>query len=276
MSILNFIRSKQLAHNFEVPLEADRVDSPIVQYGDVINALHFMTEDNHWGRITFERLDSIKASRGEYAPYPLAPGEKESFYWVQTISNSRWLRERYKYEKKYYGDSYGFNGDVDEMIREFSHYVFHFHDQFIEVLAAGIWFESADSILGERYIGERYPEQDHPLSGLHHLETSETFEGSGIICYVRRNPLSESELEKRAQLCSQTILEIKIESDVGIGPDWTLTRRVHSGVGKTYLRSCFGNPEEIYAHIPTLIEIRPHIDRWLAEISQRRKDRDKE
>jgi hypothetical protein len=271
MRILNSMKSKQLAHSIEVPLNADSVEAPIVQYGGALTAINFITEDERWGRVTFEGLDSIKVSRGEYEPYPPVPGEKKSYYWVKTISNSQWLQERYEYEKRYYGTAYNFGGNVDEMLREFSHYVFSFHDQFVEVLAAGIWFESSDAMLGTRD-----PEPDHPLLGLKHLGTTETFEGAGIICHVRRNPLSEAELESRANLCSQTILEIGAELDGSIGTSWTLTRRVHSGVGKTYLRSYFGKPVEVYAHIPTLTEIRPHIDKWLAEVRQRWKDMGKE
>ncbi len=260
-------KNKQHAHGLEVPLNADSVEAPVIQYGGGMTAIHFLTDDERWGRVTFEGIDSIKVSRGEYEPFPPAPGEKESFFWVKTISNSLWLRERYEYEKRYYGNSYNFGGNVDEMLREFSHYIFSFHDQFVEVLAAGIWFESSDTMLGSRE-----PEPDHPLCGLEYLGTSESFEGSGITCHVRRNPLPDTELEKRAHLCSQTILEIGAELDGSIGTSWTLTRRVHRGFGKTYLRSYFGNPVEVFKHIPKLEEIRPHIDKWLAEVRQRRKD----
>lgn len=38
--------------------------------------------------------------------------------------------------------AYEWTGDVDEMLRDFSHYVFRFHDQFVEALSSGIWFET--------------------------------------------------------------------------------------------------------------------------------------
>ena len=139
-------KSKQLAYGLEVPLSADAVDAPIVQYGGGITAIHFTTDDGRWGRVTFEELDSIKVSRGEYETYPPAPGEENSFHWVTTISNSMWLQERYEYEKRYYGSAYNFSGNVDEMLTDFSHYVFNFHDQFVEVLSAGIWFESDECL----------------------------------------------------------------------------------------------------------------------------------
>ena len=46
------------------------MDSPIVQYGGEITAIHFTTDDGRWGRVTFEGLDSLKVSRGEYEPFP--------------------------------------------------------------------------------------------------------------------------------------------------------------------------------------------------------------
>jgi len=257
---------QQLAHGVEVPLKADSVDSPIVQFGGGMTAIHFVTDKGHWGRITFERFDSIKICRGEYKPFPLAPGKAVSFHWVTTISNSAWLQERYEYEKKHYGSAYNFGGNVDEMLTDFSHYIFSFHDEFVEVIAAGIWFESADGMLGNRD-----PDPDHPLRGLAHIEPSEKFEKSGITCQVRRNPLSADELERRASLCSQTILEVAAELDGRVGTDWSLALRVRNGIRKIYLRNYFGNQVATFDDMPDLSVIRPPIDKRLGEVAERRR-----
>jgi hypothetical protein len=256
----------QVAHGHEVPLEADSVDSPIVHYGDPMTAIHFVTEDGRWGRITFERLDSLRVSRGECEPFPASSDDPDEFHWVTTISNSAWLRERYEYEKRHYGTSYTFNGNVDEMLEEYSHYVFSFHDEFVEAIAAGIWFEVADTMLGDRDL-----DASHPIRGLAHLEAAERFESSGISCFVRKNPLPVDEIERAARLCSQTLLEIGTELEGRSGPSWFLTRRVKNGTGKTYLRSYFGNPVETFNTIPSLSEIRPRIDQWLSEVRERRR-----
>lgn len=245
----------QFAHGLAVPLQADSVDSPIVQYGGAMTAVHFTTKDGRWGRITFERLDSIKVSRGERRPFPPTPNEPDKFHWVTTISNSNWLRERYEYEKLHYGKAYNFGGDVDEMLDEFCHYVFSFHDEFVEAIAAGIWFESADTMLGERDL-----DSTHPLNGLANVEPSECFEASGIVCCVRRNPLSFDEIERAARLCSQVILEVGEPND-RCRANWSLTYRVVNGVGRSFLRSYFGNAVETYTGIPSLADIRPRIDR---------------
>jgi len=259
-------KSKQIAHGLKVPLTADSVDSPIVQYGGAMTAIHFTTDDGRWGRITFEGLDSIKVSRGEYAPFPSEPEKEHSFHWVTTISNSMWLQERYEYEKRYYGSAYNFGGNVDEMMTDYSHYVFSFHDQFVEALAAGIWFESDDTMLGDRD-----PASDHPLRGLKHIEPSERFEEAGITCQVRRNPLSDDELKIHARLCSQTLLEVAAELDGRAGTDWSVTLRNRDGSCKVDLRSYFGNRVVTYSDIPKLALIRPTIDQWLREVRERRR-----
>ncbi len=257
---------KQLAYGLEVPLTADSVESPIVNYGSPLTSINFLTQDERWGRVTFEKLDSISVSRGEYAPYPAAPGDERIFSWVTTISNSSWLRERYEYEKRHYGTAYNFGGKVEEMLTEFSHYVFRFHDQFVEVLCDGIWFESADTPLGNVE-----PSLNYPLRSLPESAVSERFEAHGIICQVRRNPLSIDDLTLNAKFCSQTILEVAAELDGRASTDWRLSLRVRDGVLKSGLRSYFGNAVQQYDSIPSLSEIRPQIDAWLAEVQERRK-----
>ena len=255
----------QFAHRHNVPLAADSVASPIVHYGDPITAIHFITNDGRWGRITFERLDSLKVSRGENEPFPSSPDDPDGFHWVTTISNSAWLRERHEYEKRYYGTAYNFCGNVDEMLEEYFHYVFSFHDQFVEAIAAGIWLEADNAMLGDRQM-----DVPHPLRGLAHLDAVDHFEGSGIRCFVRRNPMSNDEIVRAAALCSQTVLEVGAELDGSSTPSWFLTLRVRNGVGKSYLRGYFGNAVETYAGIPSLAEIRSHIDKWLSEVRERR------
>jgi hypothetical protein len=269
--------SQELSHYLKVPIIADSVDAPIVQYGGElggihyrgeVSAIHFITDDRRWGRVTFEKLDSLKISRGEYHPYSCADESFDRYSWVTTVSNSAWLLERYMYEKRYYGDSYFFNGNVEEMLEEFSHFVFSFHDQFVEVLAAGIWFECDDTMVKEN----SQLSSKHPLRGLAHLEASERFDYSGIVCHIRRNPLSNYELDRNAQMCSQTILEFYTEFSKGEYPSWSLTYRIQNGIGKSYLRNSFGNSVQTYDGIPSLLTIQPQINQWLSVVSKRRSE----
>jgi hypothetical protein len=256
----------ELAYDLAVPVEADSVDPPIVQYGGGTTAVHFITSDARWGRLTFERLDSLRVSRGEYDPYRHARDDSSGWNWAKTISPSAWLQERYAYEKKSYGAAYNFGGNVDEMLDEYSHYVFSFHDEIVEAIAAGIWFEVDDELLGERDLAP-----DHPARGLAEFAPAEQFVAHGITCHVRVSPYSQAELDHRAELWSQSIFEFAAELDGEVGSThWTLTYRRNRGIAKSYLRSYFGNPVATYDGVPELAIIRPRVEQWLREVRERR------
>ena len=253
-----------LARGLEVPVEADSVAGPIVIYGKGPTSINFFTDDARWGRVTFEKLDSIRVSRGEDEPYSRSEGEPHS--WVSTVDNSPWLLERYEYEKRYYGNAYEFGGDVDEMLRDFSHYVFDFHDQFVEVISAGIWFETDDE-----YIGSKEPDSDHPLRDLPESSISHRFEAYGIKCQVRRNPRLLDEIVRNATYCSQNLMPFAAELDGLSSVHWTVSLRVSNGQIRGYLKSYFGKVERQYDGVPTLIEVQLRIEEWLQEVSERRR-----
>ena len=247
-----------------VPVDADPVDAPIVTYGDGPASINFPTRDQRWGRVTFEKLDSIRVSRGEYDPYPR--WERDDLRcWVSLVMPSPWLRERYEYEKRHYGRAYEFGGDVGEMLRDFSHYVFSFHDQFVEALCAGIWFETADTC-----IGNREPDRDHPLLDLPVPPDPAVFEAHGITCHIRRNTRPLDHIVKDAELCSQTLLQFAADLDGSPAVSWTLTVRVRDGQVRSYLKNFFGNVEANYDGIATLEDVRPRVHAWLREVKERR------
>src|SRR5689334_3161035 len=105
----------------DVPVIADLVERPIVTYGEGPASIKLLTEDERWARVTFEKLDSIRICRGEYHPYPIERRPGDPIRWVSEVIPSPWLQERYEYEKTYYGQAYEWTGDVDEMLRDFSH-----------------------------------------------------------------------------------------------------------------------------------------------------------
>jgi hypothetical protein len=246
-------------------VEAHSVDGPIVTYGDGPASINFVTSDERWGRVTFEKLDAIRVSRGEHGPYPDDWKEGDPLHWVSIVERSPWLRERYEYENLHYGRAYEFTGDVDEMLRDFSHYVFHFHDQFVEALCAGIWFETA-----EERIGNREPDSSHPLVDLPPSPGSEPFEAHGITCYVRRNARPIDDIVKDATLCSQNLLQFAADLDDSSSVCWTLALRVREGHVRSYLKSYFGKVEETYDRIATLEDVRPRVEAWLREVKERR------
>lgn len=112
-----------------VPVIADPVAGPTVTYGEELTSIKFLTRDNGWARVTFDHLDSIRVSRGEFDPYPRDWKPGDQLHWVSEVVPSSWLQERLEYEKKHYGEAFKWTGDVDEMLRDFSHYGLRFHDR---------------------------------------------------------------------------------------------------------------------------------------------------
>src|ERR1700741_1662357 len=94
-----------------VPGIVDPVAGPIVSYGEVLESgsvltsIKFVATDGGWACVTFEHLDSIRVSRGEYDPYPRDRKPGDEFHWVFEVFPSQWLLERYEYEKKHYGQA---------------------------------------------------------------------------------------------------------------------------------------------------------------------------
>ncbi|WP_293914533.1 MULTISPECIES: hypothetical protein [unclassified Sphingobacterium] len=142
----------------KVPVIADAVSSPDVYYGDGITGIYFETEDEQFGRITFHNLDAIKICRGELMPYKYNyENNGSAIIWIYKIENSQWLAERYKYENQHYCSSYEFGGNVNEMLTDFGHYLFLFHDEFVEIIARGFWFEKAENSLFKQPLQAGHP-----------------------------------------------------------------------------------------------------------------------
>ncbi|HRI70016.1 MAG TPA: hypothetical protein PK156_37560 [Polyangium sp.] len=262
-----------LASPLIAPITANSVDWPIVTYGN-LTAVNFPLDDSEepnpgWGRITFEKFDALRVCRGEYMPYEIRraeEGEENPWSWIWTVSDSPWLLERYTYEKKHYGTAYGFGGDVDEMLRDFSHYVFQFHDQFVEVLADGLWFETSPHNLGDSP-----PRENHPARDLPESTVVEHFTAHGLVCQVRKNPQPMEAIVSAAAYASQKLYQFGALLDGDARPSWTLALRIRHGKPTFGLREFFGRAAQEYDNVPTLTDIRPRIETWLGEVSERRK-----
>lgn len=254
----------EIARGLYIPIEADSVLSPNLYYGDPLTAIYFITADEKYGRITFEKIDSIKVSRGEHFPYQYERNQKYPYCWVRIVENSSWLGERFNYENKYYGSSYEFNGDVNEMLSDFKHYVFIFHDEFIEVLAKGIWFEeNSESLFGKEL------SSGHPLLPI--IESNVVkFEAYGLTCQARINAKDEEELKQDSVFCSQKLIQFALElENTSINHTLSLTYRKNKHI--SLLKGYFGNKEIEFDKIPTLEEVKPYIELYMKEASERRK-----
>lgn len=240
----------------QVDFEADGVAGAVISHGQMgaqIASLHFLTRDNVEGRVTFEKLDAFRVCRGEYSPYELP--DDSPFSWISIVENSPWLRERYYYESEHYRDAYEFGGDVDEMLRDYNHYLFLFNDEFVEAIAAGIWIDLVTD-------PQKWAEisSDYPLCPLPASTIVDRLLAHDLTCQVRKNPLSPEQLVKNARLCSQPLLDFKIEGYGGVSVTWRLSLRVRNGRLISQLRSDFGNVEAEFEGVADLAAVRPHLE----------------
>jgi hypothetical protein len=193
----------------EVPLAANSVAAPRLVYGrldphspagveSAYPALYFDVADSaDLGRVTFEGLDAVRAARGEHLPYPTdryAPGD-----WVFVVDGSPWLVERHGYEMHHYSTS---------LLNTHRHYVFAFHDHFIEAIAEGIWLDIADRA------DPFAPPPDHPLAELPVDAPAELFTSpDGLTWKLRRSPRPLDDIIRGSRYCSQRLFQYNLTLD---------------------------------------------------------------
>lgn len=244
---------------FSVPLVADSVLGPRLVYGTMpirpgdeelpVDALLFPTEDDSIGRVTFEGLDAVRAARGEFLPYarvdvPYAQGE-----WVYLIEGSGWLDERHRYELDHYDTP---------LLDRYDHYLFSFHDEYVEAIALGIWFDKPGAAELLRRPG------DHPLGELPESVTEERSTSFGIDWEVRVNPRSATELVDGSALCSQRLLQYNLILDG--------SNREHASV---WLRTRRGRTSSVFVtglfaghrlETEGIADGATYADRWLSSV----------
>lgn len=255
----------ELVKAIKIPVIADSVLSPDVYYGDDITGIYFETNDDQFGRITFNNLDAIKVCRGETMPYEYNYGNDGANIWVYKIENSKWLTERFKYENENYGSSYEFGGNVNEMLTDFSHYLFSFHDEFVEVIARGFWFEKDEKSLFKQPL-----QLGHPFSNLPETKV-EIFEVAGIKYKVIFNQTSIDQQIADSQYCQQRLIEIATEIKGKYTINYTLLLMQRQGKLISVLRQFFGRPTFEKDGVATFDDIKPLIDKEIFEIAERRK-----
>jgi hypothetical protein len=250
------------------PLQPDPVDSPEVVFrsGTGARLIYPARGDEHFVQVSFDRFDALRVCRGEYPPYVI-PQEHGSC--VFTVESSRWLLERYNYEFEHYGKNqqYGFGRDVGEMLDEFDHFLFLFHDEFVEVIAGGVCFETSPAPFapGARL---RRPGLDELADEF----TAERFEEHGIWVQVRRDPRPRPELLAASRLCEQSLYQVALELDGATRVTHRLAVRTRDGQAKSRWRSSFGRVEATFDGVPDEIQVlRPLIAAYVSEVAAQRK-----
>lgn len=129
-----------------------------------------------------------------YAVKRLQPGD-----WVYVLDGSSWLRERHDYELHHYSTP---------LVDTHQHYVFAFHDEFVEAIAEGTWFDIADRG------NPSAPPTAHPLAALTADTPAERFTSpDGLIWELRRSPRTDSDLILGSRYCSQRLFQFKFVLD---------------------------------------------------------------
>lgn len=239
----------------QVPVIADYVLSPIVIYNDDFTSINFETEDEAFGRITIQNLDAIKMCRGELPPYD-DPTELEDYIigtWVYKVENSQWLQERYQYEKQHYGQSYEWGNSVEEMLTDYSHYFFRFHDEFVEVIAKGFWFEKGDS----SFVGKSLP-KEHPFLSIDGLYT-DSLEVADKKYNFKINPKSVDQLIEDSTFCQQKLAEVWLslpEKDFQEGS--LIIKKINDEIISFY-QPTFGKAEIIRNGVATIHDLKHYL-----------------
>ncbi len=262
---LENIEKMEIANGIIIPIVADFVLSPDVFYGDELTGIYFQTEDEQYGRITFENLDSIKICRSEKLPYPDNWKQGQKYPWVYKVENSNWQKERFNYEKENYGSSYEFGSNVNEMMTDFSHYIFKFHDQFVEVIARGFWFEQDEKSLFKKEL-----QVGHPFLNLTNINYEE-YVSHNLNCQIRTNIKTQENLISDAKFCSQKLIEFALDLDGKSSVDNSLSLSFRNGKLISTLRGYFGKQIVEFDGIAKFEDTKPYIDKYMKEVYERRK-----
>jgi len=248
----------------KIPVITDSVLSPNFFYGNH-TGIYFITSPNDkHGRITFENLDAVKICRGEMMPYMFDYSLQERGTWIYQMENSEWQKERFEYENKHYGHSYEFGGDVNEMLSDFRHYLFSFHDEFIEVIARGFWFEEAESSLFGKELSAEHPFLPLPLDNME-IMTVHSVKGQ-----IRKNPKPKEQLIQDAQFCSQKLFEFAVEFEGNARVYNTVLLSYRYGELISTLRGYLGRQEAMYYGAVGLEHVKPLIEKYMMEVHERR------
>ena len=257
----------QLAHPIAVPLEADHVESPVVRFGDPFTAVFFLIEPFNfvvgpseeqqkpaWGRITFEGLDSIRCSQGEHMPYAC----EEYAAWVYEVSDSDWLIERHEYESKHY---------QTPLLDEYHHYLFCFHDEFVEAIAKGIWLEPTGPEMSDDVA------EDHPLNPLSVDLPAERFVLHRLHCELRKNPLPLAEIVEASKLCSQKLFQFFLTLEGKRSESYAALLRTHNGRSKTRMGACWPHRKGVAVDgVAEVADMMPAWEAYIREVAERRKE----
>jgi len=238
-------------------------DFPFVKTG-VNTSIYINSEENKkYGRFTFEKLDSIRVSRGEYLPYEIQNSNKWNIAFK--INNSKWLNERYEYEKRHYGESYEFNGNVEEIRIDYKHLLFFFGEIFIETICRGFWYEESEKEHSQSELSENHPFRKLPEKNaieINHVD---------LKGFIYQNSLPKDQLVRQAKYCSQKQFCFGVEPHPYKSITHTVLLMNRNGKMSSSLRGYFGAEIKGFNKIIELEDLIPMMKKNMEEISERRR-----
>lgn len=215
-------------------------------------------------RVTFEGLDSFRWARGEFSPY-----DAEDL--VAVVEPSAWLAERHAYEADHYGDQYEWGRGADTMLTDTHHYLFLFHDEFVEILARGLWFESSEMPWGP----DDPLTRSHPANALGPEARVFIGEQDGIRFEVRANGTGHERLIEAGRLHSQPVFALFVDGFEQ--PTQSVrARTAHEGHAvRVWVEGSLGVESATFDHVPTLDELMPRFRAHVSQIADRRREMDR-
>ena len=249
---------------FDPAFASDHVLSPALKYTQRSLILDYPSVDGtRWVRVAFDRCDSHRVSRGEHPPYPFHAVE-EQYSPFCVVRPSSWLKERYSYEREHYGPSY----NAEEMHAEFEHYLFSFHDEFVEVLAAGVHFEFQSTPVSSGDLSELPSWQRLPNEA-----SAKQIGDSQFPLLLRCSRQDRASILQNSVLAEQIYLQVDLDLDVlPRQPFLRVAVRTRDGETTSRLRHSGGKVSAEFAGFPSDQELREAINEEIETVRQRRRD----
>lgn len=218
------------------------------------NALFFETAEGTLGRVTFEGLDAVRASRGEVSPYDDA---HDFSSWVYNVLDSAWLAERHAYEWSNY---------ETPLLETHQHYLFRFHDEFVEAIAQGIWIDTVPPS-DPFTVGA-----DHPGSTLALGGVVDVGEAHGLQWRVRSSEADQQTLVANSALCSQRLFEFSLHLDGKDSVCASALVRTRDGRTRTHLTRPWAGVVASVEGVATAKDFANDWDEYCRGVAERRRE----
>ncbi|OYD42910.1 hypothetical protein [Sphingobacterium cellulitidis] len=110
----------------------------------------------------------------------------------------------------------------------------------------------------------------HPFLNLTE-SNKEEYVSHNLTCQIRTNPKSQDKLISDAIFCSQKLLEFALELDGNASVDHSFILSYRNGKLTSSLKGYFGKQIAEFNGVAKFEDVKPYIDNYMKEVSDRRK-----